>query len=351
MAKTQNFSDPAWDSDSDAEDPIKSNASVVSLNVTKSAGKKDKKQKSSKAAPTKSTKNMSSVIYLGHIPDHFEESEITAFLSQFGNVDRMKLSRAKKSGRSKGYCFVDLSDNDTAKVVADFLNGYFLMDRRLVCNVLEVKDVHVDMFSGSKWNNARGNKEKAVEEVNKRKTESQIKKLGKKQAKRIAGKKEKLAAMGFDYLDSSEGEEVAEEVAEVEKKSVGGRKRKGSVTEEEEEKAPTKKGKKSTYASDKAVKEKAASTKAASTKAASTKAASTKAASTKAASTKAASTKAASTKGTSTKAASTKAASTKAASKKATSTPVKKTSTPAKKKKEAPAATNTPVRRSTRTKK
>ena len=157
MGKAANFSDPKWDSD-DESDPITSNANIISLTPSATKGSKSKGSKSSSKSDKKKKQpvdkpptNMSSVIYMGHLPDAFEEGEITRFLLQFGDVSRMKLSRAKKSGKSKGYCFVDLSTNETATIVAEFLNGYFLMDRRLVCNVVESKDVHLTMFEGKKW--------------------------------------------------------------------------------------------------------------------------------------------------------------------------------------------------------
>ena len=81
-----NFSDPKWDSDSEGEDPVKANADVLSLEPTKTTKGKKKKSggRSSGSKEQRSTvsQTLSSVIYIGHVPDHFEEKEITAFLMQ-----------------------------------------------------------------------------------------------------------------------------------------------------------------------------------------------------------------------------------------------------------------------------
>ena len=39
---------------------------------------------------------LSGVVYLGHIPHGFFEQEMRTYFSQFGNVNRLKLSRSKK---------------------------------------------------------------------------------------------------------------------------------------------------------------------------------------------------------------------------------------------------------------
>lgn len=42
------------------------------------------------------------VIYLGHIPHGFYEDQIRDFFSQFGTVNKVRLSRSKKVGDSDG---------------------------------------------------------------------------------------------------------------------------------------------------------------------------------------------------------------------------------------------------------
>jgi nucleolar protein 15 len=101
--------------------------------------------KAKKGTPVKK----SSVIYIGHVPHGFYEDQMRGFLSQFGTVTRLRLSRNKRTGRSKHYAFVEFEERAVAKIVAAAMNGYFLAGRRLVCHVIKKANVHEKMFNGS----------------------------------------------------------------------------------------------------------------------------------------------------------------------------------------------------------
>jgi len=49
----------------------------------------------------------------------FFEKQMKIFFNQFGVVTRIKLSRNKKSGKSKHYAFIEFMDPIVAKIVAD----------------------------------------------------------------------------------------------------------------------------------------------------------------------------------------------------------------------------------------
>lgn len=72
------------------------------------------------------------IVYLGHIPHGFYEDEMKAFFSQFGKVTRVKLCRSEKSGRSKGYGYVEFFHPDVAKIAAESMNNYLMCKKRLV---------------------------------------------------------------------------------------------------------------------------------------------------------------------------------------------------------------------------
>eukprot|EP01039_Chlorochromonas_danica_P007089 gene7089-7840_t len=90
------------------------------------------------------------VVYLGHIPDGFYEAQMEKFFKQFGNVQRIKLFRSKKNNRSRGYAFLEFDSPETAAVVADSMDGYFLMERKMVCNVVPPEKIHDKMFARPK---------------------------------------------------------------------------------------------------------------------------------------------------------------------------------------------------------
>jgi len=89
------------------------------------------------------------VIYLGHLPYGFFEDQLRGFFTQFGDISRLRLSRSKKSGRSKSYCFIEYDDPIVARIVADTMNGYIMFGRSLKCEVIPNEKVHPKMFAGA----------------------------------------------------------------------------------------------------------------------------------------------------------------------------------------------------------
>ena len=91
----------------------------------------------------------SSAIYLGHIPHGFYEKEMRSYFSQFGDVNRLRLARSAKTGRSKGYAFIEFNEPEVAKIAAETMNNYLLFGQLLVCKQLPAKDIHPDTFKGA----------------------------------------------------------------------------------------------------------------------------------------------------------------------------------------------------------
>ncbi|NWU41169.1 MK67I protein, partial [Hylia prasina] len=63
-----------------------------------------------------------------------------------GTVTRLRLSRSKKTGASKGYAFMEFESDDVAKIVADTMNNYLLSERLLKCQFLPPEKVHENLF-------------------------------------------------------------------------------------------------------------------------------------------------------------------------------------------------------------
>lgn len=88
------------------------------------------------------------VVYLGHIPNGFFEPQMLKYFSQFGKVSRMRLSRSKKTGGSKGYAFIEFQEESVAKIVAQTMNKYLLFEKTLVCEFMPKDKCHKDLFKG-----------------------------------------------------------------------------------------------------------------------------------------------------------------------------------------------------------
>lgn len=110
----------------------------------------DKPEKKSKVVRTSASSSESKIIYLGHIPHGFYEKEMRKFFTQYGKVERLKLFRSKKTGRSKGYAFIEFESADIAKVVAESMQGYFIFEKQLVSHVVPLEKHHDGMFKSFK---------------------------------------------------------------------------------------------------------------------------------------------------------------------------------------------------------
>ncbi|KAG0204585.1 MKI67 FHA domain-interacting nucleolar phosphoprotein [Mortierella sp. GBA30] len=145
-------------------------------------------------------KNATGVVYLGRIPHGFYEEQMQAYFSQFGKVLRLRLSRNKKTGKSKHYAFIEFASQEVADIVADTMDNYLLFGHQLKCKALQPSQIHPAMFLGA------NKKFKAIpwqkiskEKHNAEKSPSQMKQVAKKLLKNESAKRAKLAELGIDY--------------------------------------------------------------------------------------------------------------------------------------------------------
>ena len=89
------------------------------------------------------------VVYVGHIPHGFYEDQMRGFFSQFGEVSRLRLSRNKKTGKSKHYAFLEFKHPAVAKIVAETMDNYLMFGQVLKVRVCLPGEVHADTFKGA----------------------------------------------------------------------------------------------------------------------------------------------------------------------------------------------------------
>ncbi|KAI0955905.1 hypothetical protein AcV7_006446 [Taiwanofungus camphoratus] len=140
------------------------------------------------------------VIYLGRIPHGFYEAQMRSYFSQFGNVTRLRLSRNKKTGRSKHYAFIEFDSSSVAEIVAETMDNYLLMGHILTCKVIPKDEVHPELWIGAnrKWRVVPRDRIARVQH-NKPRTEEEQEKAEKRLLKRQAQKKRKLKEAGIEY--------------------------------------------------------------------------------------------------------------------------------------------------------
>jgi len=76
---------------------------------------------------------MSKRIYVGNLSYQSTEGDLTSLFEQAGQVDSVHIVTDRDTGRSKGFAFVEMGDEDAVKAIAQF-NGMDLNGRALTVN-------------------------------------------------------------------------------------------------------------------------------------------------------------------------------------------------------------------------
>ena len=78
-------------------------------------------------------------IFVGSLPFSIEEAQLSQSFEAFGTVESVKIITDKFTGRSKGFGFVEMPNDDDALKAIEALNGSSLMGRDIVVNKSEPK--------------------------------------------------------------------------------------------------------------------------------------------------------------------------------------------------------------------
>jgi RNA recognition motif-containing protein len=101
-------------------------------------------------------------IYLGNVDFKVKEEQLTDLFAEYGEVKSVKVITDKLTGRSKGFAFVEMPNDDEAKEAITALNGYMLNSRELSVSVArpkeERKPFRNDYGGGGGRSNGGGNR-------------------------------------------------------------------------------------------------------------------------------------------------------------------------------------------------
>lgn len=123
-----------------------------------------------------------------------------AYFSQFGTITRVRLSRNRKTGRSKHYAFIEFESTEVAKIVADTMDKYLLFGHILKCKFAAPEKLHPEVWKGANkrfktvpWNKIEGRKLELPmgREGWEKRTE--------REKKRRERKNEKTREIGYEY--------------------------------------------------------------------------------------------------------------------------------------------------------
>jgi len=137
------------------------------------------------------------IIYIGHLPHGFYEDELRKYFTQFGDVTRVRVSRSRKTGGSRGYAFVEFLHKDVAQVAAETMNGYLMFEKILKVHVVPTEKVHYDMF-GPRFPFPL-NREITRTFINMERTETREVKNKQSRLQKLNRKMEALKHLGIDY--------------------------------------------------------------------------------------------------------------------------------------------------------
>ena len=70
-------------------------------------------------------------IYVGNLSYKVRENDLQGVMEEYGQVESCKIIKDRETGKSKGFAFVEMSDDAALKVIAE-LNGAELDGRTMV---------------------------------------------------------------------------------------------------------------------------------------------------------------------------------------------------------------------------
>ena len=81
-------------------------------------------------------------IYVGNIPYSVSEGDLKDAFGAFGEVESARIVMDRETGKSKGFAFVEMGDNDAAQKAIDSLNGSDFGGRKIVVNEARPREDH-----------------------------------------------------------------------------------------------------------------------------------------------------------------------------------------------------------------
>ena len=85
-------------------------------------------------------------IYVGNLSFKTNDDDLRSAFEQFGNVDSARVVTDRETGRSRGFGFVEMSDNEARAAIAG-LNGRDLQGRNISANEARPKEDRKPSYS------------------------------------------------------------------------------------------------------------------------------------------------------------------------------------------------------------
>ncbi|CAG8949492.1 hypothetical protein HYFRA_00007722 [Hymenoscyphus fraxineus] len=155
------------DSDEEMQDAANEDAYVAGQDIPVPKLTKSQKKKM-QAALADAESQKPGVIYVGRIPHGFYEHGMKEYFKQFGTILNLRLSRNRKTGRSKHYAFVQFESAEVATIVSKTMDNYLMFGHLLKVKMVPNDQISPDLWKGANkrfktvpWNKMEGRKLKA----------------------------------------------------------------------------------------------------------------------------------------------------------------------------------------------
>jgi RNA recognition motif-containing protein len=83
---------------------------------------------------------MDTKLYIGNLPYSTTDDELRNLFSQAGTVVSATVIMERETGRSKGFAFVEMSNQSEAEKAIQMFNGYSLGNRELRVNIARPRE-------------------------------------------------------------------------------------------------------------------------------------------------------------------------------------------------------------------
>lgn len=92
---------------------------------------------------------MSKRIYVGNLPFNTTEEEIRSLFSAHGEVISVNIISDRDTGRSRGFCFVEMSEDDSQRAISALDNSDF-NSRKLHVNEARERTQKTSRYSNNR---------------------------------------------------------------------------------------------------------------------------------------------------------------------------------------------------------
>lgn len=91
-----------------------------------------------------------SKVYIGNLPYSVTEDRLRELCGEFGEITYARVITDRRTGRSKGFGFVEFSTPEAAQAAIEALHGTTLEERELVVNIARPQAPRTDRSYGNR---------------------------------------------------------------------------------------------------------------------------------------------------------------------------------------------------------